>query len=147
MSDLQILAPHRVTTAILEVVHHAHCFAVLSSPYLRSWPHLDHAVQSAVARRVQLHLCVRSPDGTMQARQQQSVQIARMAAFGLRIHEVPRLHAKLYANESEAVLTSMNLVQSRQGSVELGVRITSPAMVNHLLEALSREVPVLQPTL
>jgi hypothetical protein len=144
MSELQILAAHRVADAVLDVLHHARRFAVLSSPYLRSWPDLDRAVRRAVDHRVGVHLCVRSPDGTMRERRQQADEIAQFAALGVNVYEVPRLHAKLYANEGEAVLASMNLVSGSRNSIDLGVRIASTAMLQHLLQVLAANVPGLR---
>lgn len=144
MSELQILAAHRVADAILDILRRAQRFAVLSTPYLRSWPDLDGAVRSAVERRVSVHLCVRSPDGTMRDRRMQGDEIARLAAIGVSVHEVPRLHAKLYANEGEVVLASMNLVAGSRDSIDLGVRLENAAISQHLLAVLAANVPGLR---
>jgi hypothetical protein len=141
MSELQILAAHRVADAVLDVLHRARRFAVLSSPYLRSWPDLDRAVRRAIDHRVDVHLCVRSPDGTMRARRQQADEIAQLAALGVNVHEVPRLRATLYANEGQAVLASMDLVGGSRNNIDLGVRLASAAMVQYLLQVLAESVP------
>lgn len=60
------------------------------------------------------------------------------------MHPVPRLHAKVYLNESQAVITSFNLVGGSHDSVEFAVRIADPGVVAECYEMVASYCPELK---
>lgn len=144
MTNSDILTAHHLPYAVVNILEKAQQYAVLTTAYLRSWLHLDHTIRTAVKRGVRVHLVIRTPDGSNRDRVKTRAEIDKFANAGVTVHPVERLHAKVYLNESEAIVTSFNLVMESHESHEIGVRFTDPQVVGDFFEALLGFAPGLE---
>jgi hypothetical protein len=109
---VRIIAPQRIGEAIVDLIDDAHEFLVIVSPYnkISGWTLLRDALAEARDRGVDVHYYTRD----------EQTQIEAVQRIGIEPVAIPRLHAKLYLNESNAIFGSMNLHQSSDAeSVEL----------------------------
>ncbi|MEX2374240.1 MAG: phospholipase D-like domain-containing protein [Dehalococcoidia bacterium] len=122
-----ILADDEVSPEILRVIREANKYVTLVSPYNKFWGHLKLAIQAAIQRGVQLTVVCREDEkGSQEA-------IHWLGREGATVYAVERLHAKLMLNESAALVTSMNLLESSaQNSKEVAVLIRDGAMHKEL---------------
>ncbi len=142
--DLKVLSAHHVAHAVLNVLEEAREHVVLVTAYLRPWIHLEQQVKQAVERGVKVACILRDPDGPKRDQEKAKEAIETLRGYGASVHVVPRLHAKVYLNESQAVVTSFNLVGGSHDSVEFGVRIGDPDVVADCYERLVSYCPELK---
>ena len=146
MSDsIELLTAHHLPYRVVNIIENAKQFVVLVTAYLDSWTHLDHAIKATVARGVPITLVMRAPDGAKRDREKRQEEADGLKALGVKVHFVERLHAKAYANEQEAIVTSFNLVSGSNESIELGVLIQDQVVVNDLLSKVRTYCPELSP--
>lgn len=94
---------------------------VLISPYVEPWPGLVLAIERAAARGVDIYLVARGGDDRSQQEKKIRPLKNNLAYLGF----VERLHAKIYLNEDEALITSMNLHQSSAlNSLEVSAQVS-----------------------
>lgn len=112
----------RVSVDVLDLIENAKKSLWLISPYLQPWGRLEQSIQNAIAARdVDTLLLLRGGKD----REQQKEQAKPFQEAGAKIVFLKRLHAKVYLNEKEAIVTSMNLLESSAlDSWEIALRIT-----------------------
>jgi hypothetical protein len=140
-SPLRLLSAHHLPYRILGIIEEAKTYAVLVTAYLQAWSHLEQVIRTAVGRGTKVVLIVRAPDGCLQDQDKRLHQIELMKKLGVEVHEVVRLHAKLVLNESEAIVSSFNLVDGGQDSINLGVRLTHPSEIADCLHQIDGWLP------
>ena len=109
-NSVEFLADWQIGEALLRIVAQARRQLVLVSPYNKHWGHLKREVVSAYSRGVAVSIYYRDGEPNPVAEYD-----------GLTGVPIPMLHAKIYANEQAALVTSMNLVEtSANHSREIG---------------------------
>ncbi len=146
---IELLADEHVLPAITGLIGEAEETLILVSPYNNYSVHLRDAVVSA-AEKVKLVAICRTDQ---KKKEQQHIQW--LEGLGAQVHLVERLHAKIYANESQVILTSMNLLQgSAVNSKEIALRIREEGLreqvrgyiENKLIKASIASAPATAPT-
>jgi phosphatidylserine/phosphatidylglycerophosphate/cardiolipin synthase-like enzyme len=119
---VEVIAGPRVSVDVLELIERAQDKLLLVSPYFKPWGRLEQSIQNAVmARGVDTTLLLRG--GRDRKKQYNAAKPIEEA--GAHLVFLKRLHAKVYLSESEAVLTSMNLLESSAlDSWEIAMRIS-----------------------
>jgi phosphatidylserine/phosphatidylglycerophosphate/cardiolipin synthase-like enzyme len=99
----------------------------LISPYVKpgKMRDLGRAISNALKRGVEVSLIVRARDAsTRKWDEADEAEIARLTGEKMKLQYVPDLHAKLYFSESEALVTSLNLLESSfNNSIEIGMLV------------------------
>lgn len=111
---MRVIPPHQIGESIISLIDDARQFVVLVSAYnkLSRWQSLTTALADCQKRHLDLHYFVRD----------ESPQIAAVRELGIEPIPIPRLHTKLYLNESRAIFGSMNLHASSDAeSMELAL--------------------------
>ena len=131
---IQVVKDDEVAPAVLRIIREAGEFVVLISPFNAFWTHLKNEIQEAIRRNVRVTLIYQAEayargDGT-----------EWLIAQGGTVFRHPNLHAKIYLNESSAMLSSMNLTQgSSRNSMDIGMLVDgSDATYKELLAYASR---------
>jgi hypothetical protein len=120
----EIFADNAVTTKVLEVIESATLQIALVSPYIDRVGHLEQALVKAKARRINILVVLRQ-DGQIIGGNNSKEALEWFAEKDITVKAVPNLHAKFYMNESQGVISSMNLLRSSwSGSLELGIAVT-----------------------
>jgi phosphatidylserine/phosphatidylglycerophosphate/cardiolipin synthase-like enzyme len=121
----EFLGQRDLIRALDDLVESAQKHVVLVSPYVRlgKLRNFGRTIEKALERQVSVALVVRAPDSSSRSWDVLDEQeLQRLVKAGLKLFEVPDLHAKVYASESKAILTSINLLESSfNNSIELGV--------------------------
>ena len=143
--SIELLTAHHLPYRVVNIIENAKQFVVLVTAYLTSWTHLDHAIKATVARGVPITLVMRAPDGAKRDREKRQEEADALRELGVTVHFVERLHAKAYANEQEAIVTSFNLVSGSNESIELGVLIQDQELVSDLINKIRTYCPELSP--
>jgi hypothetical protein len=112
----------QIATDTLRLVNEAREVLIVVTPYFRPWELMRFALEGAAARKGSLKCALIVRGGDEQEKNEKAV--APYQRLGIPVHFLERLHAKLYINEKEAIITSMNLVDASQsGSWEIACRV------------------------
>jgi hypothetical protein len=107
-----------VLPQILQVVRNASQLVTFVTPYVRLWGHLQTAMDEAIDRRVSIIFVVRAGE------RNQSEDLEWLREHGVRVYEVPDLHAKIYLNEKTVLVSSMNITEkSTTNSHEFAITV------------------------
>jgi HKD family nuclease len=121
--------PFAITNEILQIVKDSKEFLFLVSPYTQferrnttELKIIKDAIINSLRREVDVVFITREPDN------ETTPNIGRRLKFlheeGCKIFSVPKLHAKIYCNESKALITSMNLILvSILNNKEIGITL------------------------
>ncbi len=122
---MEFLKDIEIGMQIVDIVNEANSFVILVSPYVKPWRKLVGAVEQACSRNVMVHVIVRYGDDVHHP-DKHIKDAAKLAQVGATIYALKNLHAKIYANETHILYTSMNLVEgSFTSSFEQGVLCTA----------------------
>ena len=113
---MKMLYEFKVVAAFDEIVESASRRLVIVTPYFDPWPHLTKTLLQKLERKVSVHFLVRGGED----RGKSEAATLPFTQRGARVQFLDRLHAKVYINERQALLTSMNLIKSSRDSWEVG---------------------------
>ncbi len=119
-SENPTFIPHdQISTAVQDLIKEAERELILVTPYFKPWNHLQNAIRTRLKARIPVTLIIRADEV-----QKTAPYLQPFADEGARVLSLERLHAKLYMSEKQAVLTSMNLLEtSALNSWECALRI------------------------
>ena len=124
----RIYADNAITGEIIRIIDSAVTKVALVSPYVDKVMHVEQAIGRAAQRGVGVTVFTRLDGAKLGGGGKADEAIDWFRQNGVEVHGVPNLHAKFYINESEAAVTSMNLLKSSwANSLELGVTVTGEA--------------------
>lgn len=117
---MEVLSDTDISSEVIKLIASANNFLFLVSPYLDPWPRLSSEIKRAAIRpNMKVTLLLRG--GGDRAKQEEKA--AEFKAVGVQVLYLEWLHAKVYISESQALLTSMNLLKSsQQNSWEMAIR-------------------------
>lgn len=119
---MEVLSSRQIHVEVLRLIETAQKVLVLVTPYFDPWPMLVEEVRRA-AKRPGIKVILLLRGGEDKAKQQAAAQVFR--GDNVVVEYLAHLHAKVYCSESQAIATSMNLVQtSALNSWELALRAT-----------------------
>lgn len=113
--QMNYINPHEISGKILTLIEEAENELIIVSPYIkiRSWTRMVRALQKAVRNEVKITFVLRK-----NAEQKKLFYIEEL---GIKVILIDDLHAKLYINDSSAIVTSHNLYYySHINSLEIG---------------------------
>lgn len=117
---MHVLSGTDISGQVLSLIERSKEGLLLVSAYFHPWDRLSTEIKRAVVRKVNVNLLLRG--GDEQAKHAE--RAAEFVSIGARVHYLHRLHAKIYISESEAIVTSLNLVKSSAiESWEIGIRV------------------------
>ncbi len=122
-----------VALAIESLVEDARKWVLFVSPYLKLWGHIRNAIELAGKRNLDMTFVIRSDID-----EKALSDIQWLKENKVKVLVVEGLHAKIYLNESETVVSSMNLTEySTQNSHEIGLRVRDPHYASEIKEYVS----------
>ena len=117
-APVEFLTDWQIADGLLRIVREARQQLTLVSPYNRHWGHLKREVEAAQRRGVKIVAYYRAEDPA------HAPEYEGAAVFPVRM-----LHAKIYANESVALVTTMNLLETSAAySREVGFLVRDPKL-------------------
>jgi hypothetical protein len=131
---MKIIHPNKVTGQLLDIIQEAEKELVIVSPYVNFsyWQKPVAAIQQAIARGVKVDFYIRHDPGKDTGR-------THVEKLGITPILVENLHAKIYYNENDGIITSMNLLHSSDSnSIEIGSQVETPAELEELRRIVHR---------
>lgn len=133
--SFRVITDNSVPSAVLDLISSARKHIVLVSPYNSFWGHLKDEIRLAIRQREVRVVAFYNP-----REHTRGDGIEWLIGEGAEVYRVHYLHAKLYLNESSAVLTSMNLTEgSSRNSMDIGMLVNGRGETyNALLDYTTR---------
>jgi phosphatidylserine/phosphatidylglycerophosphate/cardiolipin synthase-like enzyme len=122
MNDSQktVFVDEEVASRILDIVQEAQQYVIITTPYLKLWRHAQTALSLAVRRDIKVTVIVRSENGALQ----DVDDLTWLLSNGIEVGAAEYLHAKIYLNEHQVMLSSMNLTEfSTKNSLEIALLV------------------------
>lgn len=117
---MDVLSSTDISREVLALIEGAKQVLILVSPYFDPWDRLTTEIKRA-ANRPGMNVVLLLRGGEDRAKQEEKAR--ELAAVGVKVAFLARLHAKVYISESQAIVTSMNLLKSSAlDSWELAIR-------------------------
>lgn len=132
-TQTRLLKSHQIATTVINMIQQAKKHVYLISPYIKLWNHLSEAIEQALKRNVEVYVFIRAdklPEYENTCRS--------LLGMGANVFTVNLLHAKLYFNETECILTSMNLLDfSASNSEEVAFHVFDQSVLDQLDDYIS----------
>jgi hypothetical protein len=125
---MKIIHPNKVTGQLLDIIQEAEKELVIVSPYVNFsyWQKPVTAIKQAIARGIKVDFYIRNDPG-------RDTGQAHVEKLGITPILVENLHAKIYYNDTDGIITSMNLLHSSDSnSIEIGSQVETPAELAEL---------------
>lgn len=117
-----LLVNTSISHYLQQVISNASEKLILISPYLRMSLPVKQALEDRDRMKIDIRLVYR--ENQLKTDEQNWLKSLKF----IRLSSCPNLHAKCYLNESEAIITSMNLVEfSQVNNVEMGIYVDKKA--------------------
>jgi len=113
---MKIIPPYQISSEILNLINQAEKYIVLVSPYVdfKNWGGIKQEIEKAKQRGIKIEFITRHDVNNSKSWEQ-------IEALGIKPKLVRNLHAKLYYNEKNGIVTSMNLLtSSKLSAIEFG---------------------------
>ncbi len=118
--DKNILLTHQIPGKIIEIIQNAKDYCFLVTPYFQPWPLLERELEKAARDNKKIIFIFRKPNDFGDDFSYLNDN------YGFDLIFVDRLHTKLYLNEQETLISSMNLYDSsKENNFEVGYYFSS----------------------
>lgn len=135
---MKLIRPSEISAKILTLLEESDERVILVSPYMKisKWYRFIHKLNDLKTRRILAEIYVRDdPDNHATYRD--------LDQLALQYIKIPHLHTKLYMNEKNGIVTSMNLLLSSEiNSLEIGYSTEDPQEYKELLHYYQRYIRV-----
>ncbi len=126
---MKLIKPSEISGRILSLLEESEEMVILVSPYMKisKWYKIVNKIDRLKTRRIHTEIYVRNdPDNEATYRD--------LDRLGLQYKKIPHLHSKLYLNERNGIVTSMNLLLSSEiNSLEIAYATETWEEYNYLL--------------
>lgn len=113
--DRNILLTHQLPGKIIEIIQDSKDYCFLVTPYFQSWPLLDRELEKSASDNKKIVFIFRNQDNAIYDFSYLNDN------YGFDLVFVDRLHTKLYMNDQEVLISSMNLYDSsKENNFEVG---------------------------
>lgn len=133
---MKLLQPASLSGEILTLLDEADRKLIIVSPYVKidKWFKLKKKLESAIMRNIEIEFYIREDNNSFESFEQVRI-------FGIEPIGIPDLHTKLYMNEKNAIVTSMNLLlNSDTNSLDIGYKTETEKEYAELLEYYNRYI-------
>lgn len=113
---MELIKPLEISGKIMTLIEESEKKLVLVSPYVKvgKWYKFKNTIAKALERGVEIEFYIRADEKDGSSKDE-------VHELGITPISVPNLHAKLYLNETQAIVTSLNLLfSSDTSSLEIG---------------------------
>ena len=130
---VEVLYDEAVLPSVIELAESARSQLVLVSPYNDFPGHLRNAVEQAAKRRVSVTAVCRSDHAQSDNAQRERAHREWLTRLEVRVYLVEQLHSKIYLNESQAIVTSMNLLKGSAVDLkEVALRVRDTKVIEEI---------------
>jgi len=132
---MKFINPSEISGKIMTLIEEAETRMILITPSCKfsDWIIPEEKLKDAIARKIEIEFYIL--DG------ESNESLAEVRSLGIEPHLVKKLNAKLYFNEKQAIVTSMNfLTSSETDSLELGHITESAEEYSELMSFFNRYI-------
>lgn len=139
---MNVLSGTDISHEVLALIEGAKQVLILISPYFDPWDRLTTEIKRAVLRpNLKIVMLLRGGDD----RAKQEEKARDLVQHGVKVGYLTRLHAKVYISESQAIVTSMNLLKSSAlDSWEIAMRAHAKEDAQQFQEILQHATALIQ---
>lgn len=101
-----IYVDEEVPSQVLNIIKEAEKYVVVVSPWIKLWGHAENAFKIAFKKGTEVTVIVRNDSKLLE-----SDSLTWLVNSGAKVFSADNLHAKIYFNENEVIVSSMNLLQ------------------------------------
>lgn len=133
---MQLIQPATLSGEIQALFDEADKRLIIVSPYVKidKWFKLKNKLESAIKRNIDIEFYIREDNNNLESFQQ-------VKSIGINPIGLPNLHTKLYMNEKNAIVTSLNLLlYSDTYSLDIGYKTETEKEYTELLEYYNRYI-------
>jgi len=131
---MKLIKPSNISGEIMTLMEEADEKVILVSPYckFREWRKLTNKFKDLQSRNIEIEFYVRAGEHDT---------ISEVEALNISPITIPRLHAKLYLNEKNAIVSSMNLTKSSDdASLDIGYKTETKEEYLELVDYYERYI-------
>ncbi len=135
---MKFIKPSEISSKIMSLIEETDEYIILVSPYVKisKWHKMLNKIDGLKSRNIPFKFFIREGDDNLNS-------ALELEDLGYMFSEIPKLHAKLYLNEKQAIVTSLNLLLSSEiSSIELGYLTESPVEHAELVEFCKRQLSI-----
>ena len=131
---MKLINPSEISGKILTLLDESDKFAILVSPYFKisKWFRLTKKIEQLKSRNIPLYVFARAGENNKDT-------FYELNQNNIDFQVIPDLHCKLYLNEKNGIVTSLNLLlNSEINALEIGYITESEEELNELLNFCKR---------
>ncbi len=134
----KFLETHAIFSEITSILDTAKRFVYIVSPYIELSTEQKLNFKGAAERNIKIVIAYREEENCSPLERESLSFLKRFP--NTQLIPIPDLHAKIYANENEAILSSRNLTNRKEGcSIEVGVVFDNTELIyNNLIKTVER---------
>ena len=135
---MKFIKPSEISSKIMSLIEETDEYIILVSPYVKisKWYKLLNKIDGLKSRNIPFKFFIREGDDNLNS-------ALELEDLGYMFSEIPKLHAKLYLNEKQAIVTSLNLLLSSEiSSIELGYITESQEEHAELVDFCKRQLSI-----
>jgi phosphatidylserine/phosphatidylglycerophosphate/cardiolipin synthase-like enzyme len=124
-NEYEVLTTSQISTKIIDIINDSKEYCVIITPYLEEWLHLQKCLMTTRDKKKRIIFFFRED-------QKEKKKIKDFYdEYKFDIVFIKDLHAKIYLNENEALITSMNLYdKSQKDNYEMGVLLKNKKIID-----------------
>lgn len=133
---MQLIKPSEVSGRIMTLIEESERSLVLVSPYVKigKWYKLKNKINDAQNKNLSIEFYIRKDN-------ENELSKNEVLSLGIIPIEIPNLHSKLYFNEKQAIITSMNLLTSSDiNSLEIGYSTETKKEYDEIIDYYKRYI-------
>lgn len=116
-----------IAATITKIIDESKEYCFIVTPYYYAWEHLTKSLTKAAEQKKKIVFFIREEKSYFEGGEYFDTGIKPLIEYGFDVVYVKNLHAKLYMNEREVLVTSMNAYNSSsQYNFEIGVTFANP---------------------
>jgi len=131
-----LIKPSEISGRIMTLIEESEKCLVLISPYVKvsKWYKLKNKIDEAKAKNIAIEFYIRKDN-------ENALSKAEVESLNIVPIEISNLHSKLYFNEKQAIITSMNLLLSSDiNSLEIGYLTETQKEYDEIVDYYSRYI-------
>lgn len=135
---MKFIKPSEISSKIMSLIEETDEYIILVSPYVKisKWYKLLKKIDGLKSRNIPYSFFIRAGDDNFNS-------VLELEDLRYTFSQIPNLHAKLYLNEKQAIVTSLNLLLSSEiNSIELGYITDSKEEHAELVEFCKRQLSI-----
>jgi hypothetical protein len=134
--DYEIVDDYHLGTCILEIIEHSKKFCIIVTPFFKKtrWDNFTRVLKTVSDDKKRVLFVIKKPDENDKYQntglKTDEIKEELNGKYKFDLYFVENLHSKIYLNESQVLITSMNLHEfSAKNNHEIGCLIKNPAEV------------------